>query len=154
MRRGLLLVLLLPVCACDTAEPSACDPFADRKLAITAAEYGECATEILKALDAIEPSLRSIVADSATHEERGACKRAHGRLRTLIRRTGMEADYRSMRPGTELMKWSNSAVSAFNRAAFNASVQYGAVLAYPNADNFAQGVRAHEEARRHYRAIR
>jgi hypothetical protein len=35
-----------------------------------------------------------------------------------------------------------------------AMVQYGAVLSYPNADNFGQGVRAHEEARRYFRAMR
>ena len=65
----------------------------------------------------------------------------------------MEDDYVS-RPGTTLERWSNGYVSAFNRAASHASVQYSAVLAYPNADNFAQGVRAHEEARQQYRAFR
>lgn len=150
-----LAVLALPLAAAACAsEPTACDGFADRKLAISAADYRACAGEIMEALDAVEPPLRAIVAGKASPDERDACRSAQEKLRTRIRRTGIEDDYRSMRPGTVIVKWPDSDVSAFNRAAFNASIQYAAVLAYPNADNFGQGVRAHEEARRYYRAIR
>lgn len=148
------LPLLLVLGGCGLAKSTACDGFADRKLAVTASEYRACAGEIIAALDAMEPPLRAIVADKATSEERDAARRAHEELRTRIRRTGIEADYRSMRPGTVILKWPYGPVSAFNSAAFTATVQYAAVLAYPNADNFGQGVRAHEDARRHYRAIR
>jgi hypothetical protein len=148
------IALALAGSACVDSEPTACDGFADRKLAINAAEYRGCAGEIMDALDAIEKPLRAIVAGKASADERDASRRAYEKLRWRIRRTGIEDDYRSMRPGTVIVKWSDRSVSAFNSAAFTASVQYGAVLAYPSADNFAQGVRAHEEARRYYRAIR
>lgn len=138
--------------ACS-AEPTACDGFADRKLAITAAEYRGCASEILDALDAIEPPLRAIVAGTATGDQHDASRRAYHKLRTRIRRTGIEADYLSMRPGTVIIKWADGSVSAFNHAAFTAWVQYGAVLAFPSADNFGQGVRAHDDARRYYRSM-
>ena len=52
-----------------------------------------------------------------------------------------------------MMKWPDAAVSAFNSAACRAAVQYDAVLAYPNPDNFKQGVQAHQDARKHYRDI-
>lgn len=149
-----ILPLLLVAGACGDAGPTACDGFADRALAISAAEYRGCAGEILDALDALEQPLRAIVADTADDDQRDAASHAYEQLRTRIRRTGIESDYRSMRPGTTIVKWPNGPVSAFNSAAFTASVQYAAVRAYPNKDNLAQGVRAHEEARRHYRAMR
>ena len=152
--RCVLGLVVLAGAACVGSEPTACDGFADRKLAINAAEYRACAGEIMGALDAAEKPLRAIVAGKAASDERDACRRAYEKLRLRIRRTGIENDYRSIRPGTVILKWSDGNVSAFNSAAVTAWVQYGAVLAYPNADNFAQGVRAHEEARRYYRAIR
>lgn len=153
-RRFVLLPFLFVAGACGSGEPTACDGFADRKLAIGSAEYRACAGEILEALDALEPPLRAIVSGKATDEERDAARQAYGKLRTRIRRTGIEADYRSMNPGTVTIKWPDGSVSAFNSAAFKATFQYAAVLSYPNADNFGQGVRAHEEARRYYRGIR
>ncbi len=148
------LPLLLLLGACTTAEPTACDGFADRKLAISGAEYRGCAGEILNALDAIEPRLQTVVSEAADAGARDAARREYRKLRTLIRRTGIEADYRSMRPGTVTLKWPSGPVSDFNEAAFTAAVQYAAVLAYPNADNFGQGVQAHRDARRYYRDIR
>ena len=139
--------------ACVGGEPTACDGFADRKLAISAQEYRACAGEIMDALDAVERPLRAFVAGKASKEDRDACGTAYQQLRLRIRRTGLEDDY-VMRPGVALERWSSGNVSAFNSAASTASVQYGAVLVHPNADNFAQGVRAHEEARRQYRAFR
>ena len=149
-----LLTVLVVIPGCGTDEPTACEGFADRKLAITSAEYRGCAGQILEALDSIEPPLRAIVADRANDEDRNTARRAYRTLRTLIGQTGIEDDYRSMRPGTVIIKWPNGPVSSFNSAAVTASVQYMAVLAYPNRDNFAQGVKAHENARRSYNGIR
>jgi hypothetical protein len=147
------LALLLVVGACSTAERTACDGFADRKLAISGAEYRGCAGEILTALDALNPLVQAVMSDKADAGKRDAARREYRKLRTLIRRTGVETDYWS-RPGTEVLKWPSGPVSEFNFAAFQAAAQYGAVLDYPNADNFGQGVRAHQDARRCYRSIR
>ena len=152
--RGIaLLAVLVVIPGCGTDEPTVCEGFADRKLAITGAEYRGCAGKILEALDSIEPPLRAIVAERANDEDRNTARRAYRTLRTLIRQTGVEDDYRSMRPGTVIMKWPNGPVSSFNSSAVSASVQYMAVLAFPNRDNFAQGVKAHEDARRSYNRI-
>lgn len=152
-RHAALAAFLLATSACG-GEPTACDGFDERTLGITASEYRACAGEILVALDEIEAPLRAIVAGTATDDQRSAARGAYRKLRTRIQRTGIEADYRSMQPGTAIVKWPSGAVSDFNSAAFTASVQYGAVLAYPSADNFGQGVRAHEQARRYHRAMR
>jgi hypothetical protein len=145
-------LLLLFVVACGGAEPGACDGFADRTLGITGQEYRPCATEILHGLDSLRPRLQSLVAgDAAAGED----ARAHYRpLRARIEATGIMGDYRSMRSSTVIMKWPESSIRAFNSAAFDATLQYGAVLAYPNDDNLGQGMRAHEEARRAYGQIR
>ena len=148
-----MLAVLAVSPGCGTDEPTACEGFEDRKLAITSAEYRGCASKILEALDSIEPPLRAIVADRANDEDRDTARRAYRTLRTLIGQTGVEDDYRSMRPGTVIMKWPNGPVSSFNSAAVSASVQYMAVLAHPNRDNFAQGVKAPEDARRFYNRI-
>jgi hypothetical protein len=152
-RHFVVLAILLAVGACSPTERTACDGFADRKLAISGAEYRGCAGEILAELDSVEPLLRAMVSGTANNDERAAARREYGKLRTRIRRTGIEADYWS-RPGTEVLKWPGGPVSEFNFAAFQAAAQYGAVLDYPNADNFGQGVRAHQDARRCYRNIR
>lgn len=153
MRLFALLPLLFVVGACHADKPSACAGFAARKLAITGAEYRGCAGEILAALDAIEPQLRAIVSRTASADERETARRAYKTLRARIRETGIEADYRSIRPGNKIIKWPDGSVREFNYSVFTAAVQYGAVLDYPNADNFGQGVRAHQDARRGYRAI-
>jgi hypothetical protein len=150
-----VLFLLISLAAgCGSEEPSACSGFGDRKLAITGSEYRSCANEILSALDEVEPPLRKLVSGSGADSERDAAQSAYRRLSSLIRQTGIEADYRSMRPGTAITKWPDSSVSSFNLAAFTAKVQYMAVISHPNADNFAQGVKAHDDARRYHRAIR
>lgn len=155
LRHGLLAVLLLTPAACATGEAkSTCQGFADRKLGVTGQEYRPCAGEILGALDGMRPPLRAMVAGKATDAERTAARTEYRRLRALFRQTGLQADYTSMEPGTVITKWPDNAVSGFNSAAFKAMVQYMAVLAHPNADNFAQGLRAHDDARRYYAAIR
>jgi hypothetical protein len=153
--RGIvLLAVFVVIPGCGTDEPTSCEGFADRKLGITGAEYRACAAEILQALDSIEPPLRAMATEQATDEDRNTARRGYRTLRTLLRQTGMEDDSRSMRPGTEMMMGPNGPVSSFNSAAMSATVQYMTVLAYPSRDNFAQGVRAHEDARRFYDRIR
>lgn len=148
-----LLPVFLVVQACVKAESTRCDGFANRKLAVTGAEYQACAGEILAALDALEPPLRAVAQERASREEQEAARQAYARLRMLIRRTGMERDFMGD-SGTIAMKWPEAAVQGFNRAAFHAAVQYGSALGYPNEDNFDQGSRAHDDARRYYYAIR
>lgn len=152
-RLSVLLPLLLAVGACTTTERTACDGFADRKLAISGAEYRGCAGDIMASLDAVEPLLSKVVSGKADKNERDAARREFEKLRTRVRRTGIEADYWG-RPGAIIIKWPDGDVRAFNSAVFKATVEYGAVLNYPNADNFGQGVRAHEDARRYYRDVR
>lgn len=144
--------------ACAIGEPSACEGFADRELGITGQEYRPCAGEILAALDALRPRLQALVAgdsvapgDSAEHDE---TRSGYRDLRDLLGETGIEGDYRSMESSTVIVKWPDGATREFNSAAFEAVVQYGAVLAYPNDDNLRQGVDAHERARRAYGRIR
>jgi hypothetical protein len=152
-RHFALLPLLLVVGACTTTEPTACDGFAERKLAISGAEYRGCAGEILTALDALNPLVRAVMSDKADAGKRDAARREYRKLRRLIQRTGVEADYWAGQRAV-ILKWPDGSVSAFNSAAHRAAVQYGAVLDYPNADNFGQGVQAHQDARRYYRDIR
>jgi hypothetical protein len=155
LRHGLLAVILLTLSACATGEAkSTCQGFADRKLGVTGQEYRPCAGEILAALDGMRPPLRAMVAGKATDAERTAARTEYRRLKALIRQTGLEKDYQSLQPGTVITKWPDDAVGGFNSAAFKAMVQYMAVLAHPNADNFGQGLRAHDDARRFYAAIR
>ena len=138
--------------ACAGGEPSACEGFADRELGITGEEYRPCAGEILAALDALQPRLQAVVAgDSAAPDE---TRSGYRELRDLLGETGIESDYRSMESSTVIVKWPDGAAREFNSAAFEAVVQYGAVLAYPNDDNLRQGVDAHERARRAYGRIR
>jgi hypothetical protein len=146
------VLLILLVAACGGREPGPCDGFADRELGITGEEYRPCATDILAALDSLRPRLQTLVAgDEAAERE----ARSHYRtLRALVNETGIHGDYLSMRSSTVIVKWPEVSTRAFNSAAFDASGQYGSVLAYPNDDNFQQGVRAHEEARRAYSQIR
>lgn len=142
--------MLVFVAACGGAEPRACD-FADRTIGITGKEYRPCATEILEALDSLRPQLQNLVAgDAAEGEDVRAQYRS---LRDRIEATGIMDDYRSMRSSTVIVKWPESPIRAFNSAVFDATLQYGAVLAYPNDDNLGQGMRAHEEARRAYGQI-
>jgi hypothetical protein len=142
----------LSLLACASGEPSTCDGFDDRQLGITGEEYRPCAGEILATLDSLEPQLQALVAggDAAPDEDARDHYRA---LKEHLRRTGIEADYRSFESSTVIVKWPDGATRQFNRAAFEAAVQYGAVLAYPNDDNLGQGVKAHEEARRAYGQI-
>jgi hypothetical protein len=144
-------LLLLFVAACAGAEPGACDGFADRTIGITGEEYHPCATEILDTLDSLRPPLQSLVAgDAAAGED---ARDQYRSLRARIEATGIMEDYRSMRSSTVIVKWPESPIRAFNSAVFDATLQYGAVLAYPNDDNLGQGMRAHEEARRAYGQI-
>lgn len=142
---------LLLLAACSAREPSACKGFAERELGITGEEYRPCAADILATLDSLSPRLQALVAGD---EAAGREARPHFRaLRAMVEETGIPSDYRSMRSSTVIVKWPEASMRAFNSAAFDATVQYGAVLTYPNDDNFRQGVRAHDEARRAYGQI-
>lgn len=149
MTRGVFPLLFLA--ACSAGEPSACEGFADRELGITGEEYRPCATAILATLDSLRPRLQALAAgDVAAGNE----ARPHYRvLQALVEETGIPGDFRSTQSSTVIVKWPEASMRAFNSAAFEATVQYGAVLAYPNDDNFQQGVRAQEEARRAYSGI-
>jgi len=147
--RGLVILFLA---ACGGGEPGACEGFADRELGITGEEYRPCAGEILAALDSLRPRLQALVDDD---EVAGREARPYYRdLREMIDGTGILGDYRSMQSSTVIVKWPEAPVRAFNSAAFNALVQYAAVLSYPNDGNLQQGAQAHEEARRAYSQIR
>jgi hypothetical protein len=149
LTRGIIPLLLLA--ACGGSEPIACEGFADRELGITGAEYRPCAAAILATLDSLRPRVQALAAgDVAAGDEARPHYRA---LQAMIKETGIASDYRSTRSSTVLVKWPEASMRAFNSAAFTATVQYGAVLAFPNDDNFQQGVRAQEEARRAYGGI-
>jgi hypothetical protein len=143
--------VLLLLFACGRSESGACDGFSDRDIGITGEEYHPCADEILGSLDSLRPGLEALVAGDVAA---GSDARAHYRsLRHSIQATGIMDDFRSMRPSTVIVKWPEASTRAFNSAALDAMVHYGAVLAYPNDDNLGQGVRAHEEVRRAYGQI-
>ncbi len=125
-------------------------------MGIKGAEYRPCAGEIVATLDSLRPHLDAYTrGDDAA---RGRARPHYRRLRGLIREIGIENDYRSLEAGTVEVKWPDREVQAFNRAAFQASVMYSGVLAARKADelsvgtgdNFQQGVKAHEDARRFY----
>lgn len=140
------------VVACGGGEPGACDGFSERELGIKGEEYRPCATQILSALDSLRPKLQELVEGD---ESVGSDARSRYReLRAMIDATGTPNDFRSMESSTVIVKWPEASMRAFNSAAFAATVQYSAVLAYPNDDNLRQGVQAHEEARRAYGQIR
>lgn len=134
--------------ACGSGSPDACETFADRDLGITSAEYRPCAGAILAELDSIRPKIEALAAGNrAGAREAGSSYRT---LRSLVEDTGIFDDYRSMRSSTVIVKWPEASTREFNRGAFDATMQYGAVLAYPNDDNLRQGVKAHEVARNAY----
>jgi hypothetical protein len=102
-------------------------------------------------MDSLRPRLEALVdGDESAGDEARA--RFH-QLRAALEATGIEDDFRSLESSTVIVKWPEASLRAFNTAAFTASVQYGAVLAFPNADNLQQGIRAHEDARRAYGQI-
>ena len=149
MTRGVFPFLFLA--ACSSGESSACAGFADRELGITGEEYRPCAAAILATLDSLRPRVQALATgDVAAGKEARPHYRA---LQAMIEETGIPSDYRSMQSSTVIVKWPEASMRAFNSAVFDAMVQYGAVLAYPNDDNFQQGVRAQEEARRAYSQI-
>jgi len=150
MTRSALVVVLMG--ACSGTGSGACDGFADRNLGIVGTEYRPCAKEILAKLDALRPLLERRVAGEATDVT--AARDHSASLAARIEATGIMDDYRSMRPSTVVVKWPEASTRAFNEAAFYATVRYEAVLAFPNDDVLQQGIRAHEQAKRAYDAMR
>jgi hypothetical protein len=138
--------------ACGSASSDVCETFADRDLGVTGAEYRPCAGAILAELDSIRPKLEALAAGDAAGAD--GANTQYRALRTLVEDTGIFDDYRSMRSSTVIVKWPEAPTREFNSAAFDATIQYGAVLAHPNDDNLRQGVKAHEVARRAYARMR
>lgn len=139
---------LVVLTACGGGAADVCEPFADRDLGVTGAEYRPCAGAILAELDAIRPKLEALAAGDRAEARKASS--SYRTLRSLVEDTGLLNDYRSMRSSTVIVKWPDASTREFNSAAFDATMQYGAVLAHPNHDNLRQGVAAHEEARRAY----
>lgn len=161
IRKIISLVIPLVALTCGGArgESGACEGFADREIGIKGAKYRPCAGEIMATLDSLRPHLNAYTRGDDT--ARGRARPHYRRLRGLIRQIGIENDYRSLEAGTVGVKWPDREVQAFNRAAFQASVMYSAALAARKTDqvgagtrdNFQQGVKAHEDAKRFYLQI-
>jgi hypothetical protein len=133
-------------------EPSACDGLAERRMVITREEYTPCAAEMIAALHRLRPAVEEVLAGDA--EARSSAKEALQALRGLVRKSGVEADTRSVRTGELVERWPDGRMRAFNHSVFDALVQYGAVLQYPNEDNFREGIKAQDGATEFYRMFR
>lgn len=159
--RGDVWLLLLVMAACGPTEEvgSACRGFGDRQM-IRGAEYRPCAAEIMAALDSVRTHLDGYMAGENTARERA--ERKFRRLRELLRQTAIERDYRSVEPGTVVVRWPEGATREFNSAVLEGSVMYGAALAQTRVEdvgsgtrgNFEQGVKAHGRARRFFEQMR
>ena len=147
---GMIPFLLLMCAACGGAalSPTACDGLSQKTLAISRADYAECAGEILGTLEQVEGPLRRFVeGDAAARTEASS---AHRRLRHLMDEVGLQADaYREVGGGAAktIERWPDTGMREFNSAVVNAAVQFRAALVYPNQDNFEQGARSHANAR-------
>jgi len=142
------LLILSGGCAGPAAAPSACDGLANKTLAITRADYGKCAGEILETLDEFESSLRRFVDGDAASKDPAAS--ASRRLAHLIREVDSQADaWREVKGGAGLtvQRWPDASMRGFNAAVINAAAQFNAALRFPNQDNFQQGARLHAQAR-------
>ena len=158
MRRGswkalsCILGALTVTCGELGGEPSACDGLAERRMAITREEYTPCAAEMMAALGRLRPAVEEVLAGDA--EARSSAKEALQTLRGLLRKSGVEADTRSVRTGELVERWPDGRMRAFNHSVFDALVQYGAVLQYPNEDNFREGMKAQDDAAEFYQMFR
>ena len=152
-----LLLLCLSLCAACSASlsPTACDGLSRKTLAITRADYAECAGQILAALEQVEGPLGRFVAGDA---EAGAeASSAHRRLRHMMDVVGFQAGaYREVGGGADktIQRWPDSGMRTFNGHVISAAVQFRAALVHPNQDNFEQGARGHANARAAYARFR
>jgi hypothetical protein len=112
-------------CEGAVVQASACDGLGDRKMGITGVEYAPCADELVSALDSLRLYLSPLVGDDSSAFD--PADRAYSRLRSLIVETGVIRDSRSVTT-SEVERWPEGTVRAFNRAVFGASVQYGSAL--------------------------
>jgi len=149
------LLVLAPGCVDPSAGPTACDGLADKTLAITRADYAECAGEILGALEEFETALRRYVdGDAAAREPAASAAR---RLAHLMREVDFQADaWREVKGGSArtIERWPDAAMRDFNGEVINAAAQLNAVLHYPNQDNLQQGASRHAQARSAYSRFR
>jgi len=140
--------------ACEEpgGEPSACDGLDERRMAITREEFTPCAAEMLAALDRARPAIERLLAGD--DEARAAGREALRALRGLVQKSGVEADARSVRPGELIVRWPDGRMRVFNYSVYQALVLYGAVLQYPNNDNFRDAVEAQNDAAESFRTFR
>lgn len=158
MRRGswkalsCILGALTVTCGELGGEPSACDGLAERRMVITREEYTPCAAEMMAALDRLRPAVKEVLAGDA--EARSSAKEALQTLRGLLRKSGVEADTRSVRNWELVERWPNGRMRAFNDSVSHALAHYRAALQYPNEDSFRQGLEAQDDAAGFYRMFR
>lgn len=144
--------MLILSCEMGASGGSACEGLSDRRMGITREEYRPCAGEIIATLDALRLELERIAdGDTAALSTARSISRE---LRALIRQTGIEADYRSFRPGVVFERWPDGDLRAFNGYAFDATFQYSTFLTGSfdrTSSRLDEGVKAHEGARDAYR---
>lgn len=123
-------------------------------MGITREEYLPCAGEMMTALDTLRQQLEAVVNGDTT--ALNAARNTSRELRARIRAAGIEADYRSMRPGIVVERWPDGDVRAFNSYAFDAAFNYSTFIASrsdPTAFRFEEGRKSHEGAREAYRRL-
>jgi hypothetical protein len=146
----IFLFSLLAGCG-NATEKSACDGLADRSLGITREEYRPCAGEIMAVLDTLGPQVEAVLeGDTAALPQARASSR---RLASLVRRTGIESDYTSMRPGTEVERWPENDLRAFNSYMYDAYFNYRTFLVDRTRERFDEGRKHHERASSLYRSL-
>lgn len=158
--RGLLPFLLATTvaagCSQAASTPSACDGLSERAIGITRAEYGDCAGEILEALDEIEISLGRFVR-TGDEEAKVEADSHSERLRHLMREVGFTADTRlEAREGVDrtIQRWPDGAMYQFNNEVRGAVAYYIATLRHPSEDNLREAQRRHALARQLYARFR
>ena len=154
LKLGIPLALATCFAGCErlAAEPSACDGLSEKTLGITSAEYSPCARELLAALEALEDPLRLLVLHG-DGTARAEAKTAYRRLDRLMDQVGFRADlWREAREGAgaTVERWPDANTKIFNLGVRSAAAQFKAALHHPDEENFTEGSRQHEEARRAY----
>ncbi len=146
------VAMVLGACGSASGSSRACGRVGKMEM-VHAADYAPCATEIVAALDSLRPPLEEFLAGDDAARDRARI--AYGRLRGLVHQTRMARDFRSMRPGDEVVRWPDAGTRAFNAAVFEALVMYTPALGWKRSadvdpgtrENFQQGRKAHDEAR-------
>lgn len=125
-------------------------------MAVTREEYAPCAGEMLATLDTLGMALQRAIVEGE-EEAFDDARRAHRRLRALVREVDFRGDYRrEMREGASrtVQRWPEDAMRMFNGELGNALSQYGSALGYPNVGNLEEGRRHHRLAAQAYDRFR